>query len=454
MSSSQEALAWLPAWFSPEQIDTVIVGFPDVLGRLMGKRLTRSHFLQHVAQGGTHACNYLLTVDMEMNPIDGFKLASWDQGYGDFHLVPQLNTLHLLPWNPGAALVLCDLHHEDERVVAEAPRAVLRKLVDQLRARDLAAYMGSELEFYLFRDSYEEAHAKRYDGLRPTSDYLVDYHLLQTARDEGVMRRLRNEMHEAGIVVEGSKGEWGRGQQELNLLFAEALQMADRHVIFKHGAKEIAAQQGHSLTFMAKLATDQAGSSFHLHSSLWDAEGNRPLFVDAKGKPTKEFRYFLGGLMKYARELSCFFAPTINSYKRFQVASWAPTSLVWAHDNRTTAFRVVGHGKALRVENRSPGADANPYLAFAATILAGLRGIDEKLDCGDPFTGNAYIDESLPRLPKSLDEAADLLDGSELARGALGNDVVDFYVHTARMECTAYRAAVTDWDLKRYFERI
>lgn len=454
MSSSQEVLAWLPAWFSPEQIDTVLVAFPDVLGRLMGKRLTRSHFLQHVAKGGTHACNYLLTVDMEMNPLEGFKLASWEQGYGDFHVVPHLSTLHLLPWAPGSALVLCDLEHEGGGAVAEAPRTILRKLVDQLRQRDLSAYMGSELEFYLFNDSYEQAHAKRYEGLQPSSDYLIDYHLLQTARDEDVLRRLRNEMHEAGIVVEGSKGEWGRGQQELNLLFAEALQMADRHVIFKHGAKEIAAQQGHSITFMAKLATDQAGSSFHLHSSLWNAEGDRPRFVDTKGEPTKEFRYFLGGLMKYARELSYFFAPTINSYKRFQVASWAPTSLVWAHDNRTTAFRVVGHGKALRVENRSPGADANPYLAFAATIIAGMQGIDEKLDCGEPYRGNAYVNAELPRLPSSLDEAADLLDGSELARRVLGNEVVEFYVHTARSECQAYRAAVTDWDLRRYFERI
>jgi glutamine synthetase len=454
MSSSTEVLAWLPAWFSPEQVHTVIVAFPDVFGRLMGKRLTRSHFLQTVAQAGTHGCNYLLTVDMEMNPLEGFKLASWDQGYGDFHLKPHLSTLRALPWDRGATLVLCDLEHEDGAIVAESPRWVLKRQVQRLEERDLAAYMGSELEFYLFHETYEAAAAKRHHQLRASSDYLIDYHLLQTARDEDVMRRLRNEMHEAGIVVEGSKGEWGRGQHELNLLYAEALEMADRHALFKHGAKEIAAQQGRAITFMAKLASDQAGSSFHLHSSLWDKEGSRTRFADRAGQPTREFRYFLGGLVKYCRELSYFFAPTINSYKRFQVASWAPTSLVWAHDNRTTAFRVVGHGNSLRIENRSPGADANPYLAFAATIVAGLRGMDEKIDCGEAFTGNAYLDASLPRLPRSLDEAADLLDASQLARETLGSDVVDFYVHTARLECQAYRAAVTDWEHQRYFERI
>ncbi len=454
MSKSLEDLAWLPAWFTPEQIDTVIVAFPDVYGRLMGKRLTRSHFMQQVVQGGTHACNYLMTVDIEMNPLEGFQLASWEQGYGDFHLVPDGTTLIALPWSPGTAAVLCDLYHADERPVVEAPRSMLRRVIDEMRQRDLSAYMASELEFYLFHDSFEQAHAKHFRDLTPSSDYLIDYHVLQTGRDEDVMRRIRNEMHEAGIIVEGSKGEWGRGQHELNLLFSEALQMADRHVIFKHGAKEIAAQQGRSISFMAKWASDQAGSSFHLHSSLWDAEGKRSRFANQAGEATQEFRYFLGGLLKYARELSYFFAPTINSYKRFQVASWAPTSLVWAHDNRTTAFRVVGAGNSLRVENRSPGADANPYLAYTATLIAGLRGLDEKRDCGDPFSGNAYIDDSLPCLPSSLDEAADLLDGSQLAREILGNETVDFYVHTARLECQAYRMAVTDWDRARYFERI
>jgi glutamine synthetase len=454
MSNATDVLAWLPAWFSPEQIHTVLVAFPDVWGRLLGKRLTRSHFLQTVAHAGTHACNYLLTVDMEMNPLEGFKLASWEQGYGDFHLKPHLSTLRALPWDRGAALVLCDLEHEDGRPVAEAPRSILTRQVERLRQRGLSAYMGSELEFYLFDESYEAASAARYAALHPSSDYLIDYHLLQTGRDEPLLRRLRNEMHDAGITVEGSKGEWGRGQHELNLLFCEALEMADRHVVFKHAAREIAAQQSRSITFMAKLAADQAGSSFHLHSSLWDAEGTRSRFIDRGGEPSKEFRFFLGGLMKYARELSYFFAPTVNSYKRFQAASWAPTSLVWAHDNRTTAFRVVGHGNSLRVENRAPGADANPYLAFAATLVAGLRGIDDHIDCGEPFTGNAYLDRSLPRLPRSLDEAAELLDGSTLAREALGDQVVDFYVHTARLECQAYQAAVTDWERQRYFERI
>ena len=451
---AQNTPDWLPAWFNDEQIDTVLVVFPDVYGRLLGKRFTRSHFHRAVVEAGTHACNYLLTVDLEMNPLEGFRLASWEQGYGDFHLHPIRTSMKRTPWAPGSCVVLCDLEHEGGGPIVEAPRSVLVRQIERLTERGLAAFTASELEFYLFHDSYEEATARRYCDLTPSSQYLIDYHTLQPARDEPYLRRLRNEIDEAGITVEGSKGEWGRGQQELNLLYCEALEMADRHVLFKHAAKEIAAQQGASITFMAKPFADQAGSSFHLHASLWDAAGTRTRFATAKGEPSTEFRQFLGGLMKYAREFSYFFAPTINSYKRFQAASWAPTSLVWANDNRTTAFRVVGHGNSLRIENRAPGADANPYLAFAATIVAGLKGIDEKLDCGPPYQGNAYVDPALPRLPSSLDESAALLDASRLAREALGDEVVDFYVHTARQECQAYRSAVTDWERQRYFERI
>lgn len=444
---------WLPAWFSAEEIDTVLVVFPDVFGRLMGKRFTRTHFVRSVVEAGTHVCNYLLTVDLDLNPLDGFAVASWDQGFGDFHLKPDLTTLRRLPWIKGTAMVLCDVEHENGAPVAVAPRNVLKRQLEQLAGRGWQSYMASELEFYLFHETYEAASAKRYHDLLPASTYLIDYDALQPARDENVIRRLRNEMNDAGIIVEGSKGEWGLGQHELNLLYAEALEMADRHTVFKYGAKQIAAQESRAITFMAKFAADRAGSSFHLHTSLWDKAGKQNLFADGHGEG-KLFRAFLGGLLKYGRELSYFFAPTINAYKRYQAGSWAPTALVWSHDNRTTGFRVVGHGASLRIENRMPGADANPYLTYAATLAAGLRGIDEELDCGKPYQGNAYIDAELPKLPRSLDEAAELLAGSSLAEAAFGKATVEYYVHTARLECHAHRQAVTDWDRTRYFERI
>ncbi|MCA9102253.1 MAG: glutamine synthetase, partial [Planctomycetales bacterium] len=374
MSNAAENTTFIPAWLTPEQIDTVVVAFADGYGRLLGKRMTCRHFIRSVGKSGTHMCNYLLTVDIEMNPLPGYQLASWEQGYGDFHAVVDPTTLRVVPWQPRTAIVLCDLHHEDHTPVAPAPRQVLRRQLARLKKLGLGAEMGSELEFYVFENTYREAHDANYHELRPTSDYLIDYHVTQPTRDEHLMARLRNEMDEAGITVEGSKGEWGRGQQELNLLHADALEMADRHVLFKNGAKEIAAQEQRSISFMAKFDENQAGNSFHLHTSLWDRAAEQNRFADAKsGEPTELFRHFLGGLQTYARELCYFFAPTVNSYKRYQAASWAPTSLVWAHDNRTTGFRVVGHGASLRIENRTPGADANPYLAYAATIAAGLK---------------------------------------------------------------------------------
>jgi len=456
MSEHDESSGFLPPWFTSEPIDTVLVAFPDVYGRLIGKRFTHSHFMRSVLKSGTHMCNYLLTVDIDMKPLEGFRLASWERGYGDFHAVLDLRTVRRMPWCEGSAIVLADLHHEDgSGDVAESPRAVLRHQLNRLAGRGLHAMMGSELEFYLFHNTYSEANQQKFQGLAPSSDYLIDYHLLQPARDEDVLRRLRNELGEAGIQVEGSKDEWGKGQHEVNLLYSAALEMADAHALYKHAAKEIAAQQDRAITFMAKWAADQAGSSFHLHTSLWSEKEKRNLFWNDEAQEASEmFRHFLGGLMKYARELTYFFAPTVNAYKRFQSASWAPTRMVWSLDNRTTALRVIGEGNGFRVENRSPGADANPYLAFAATLAAGLAGMDEKLDCGPAYSGNAYQDESLERLPLSLEQAAELLDQSEFARSALGDEVVDFYVHTARLEAQDFAANVTDWERKRYFERI
>jgi len=455
MGETQRDDSWQPDWFTPEAIDTVVVAFPDVYGRLLGKRMTRDFFLEHTVSAGMRACKYLLTADMEMEPLPGFKLASWDQGYGDFHGRLDLGTLRPTPWQERTAIVLTDLFHEDGSEVAEAPRRVLARQVERLAERGLSAFMGSELEFYLFDQDFRTIARKGFRSPRQSSDYLIDYHILHTGRDQDVLARLRNEMTAAGIPTECSKGEWGRGQYELNLVYAEANEMADRHVLYKTGAKEIADQQGRALTFMAKWATGQAGSSFHVHSSLRDADGAGALFWDAKkSAPSDLFRQFLGGLIKYTRELACFSAPTINSYKRYQHNSWAPTKIVWGHDNRTCGFRIVGAGESLRIENRMPGADANPYLAFAATLAAGLAGIDEKLDCGDPYTGNAYEDATLPRLPETLDEAAEALAESDLAREAFGADVIDFYAHTARLETQAFNTAVTDWERRRYFEQI
>ena len=435
------------------EIDTVIVAFPDVFGRLIGKRFTGDFFLKSVAKHGTHGCNYLLTVNIEMDPLDGFKLANWDKGFGDFEWRPDFSTLRLVPWQTASALILCSLHHHDGRAVDEAPRTVLSKQIERLARKKLVCNVASELEFFLFNTTYHEAFATGYRNLPASSDYRIDYNTMQPARDEAIFRRVRNQMSAAGVAIESSKGEWGRGQHEINFAYVQPVPMADMHVVFKQGVKEIFAQEGRAVSFMPKVSVTEPGNSCHIHASIWRDGTN--LFWDAKRETgSKFFRQFLGGLIKYSREFCYFFAPTINAYKRFQAASWAPTKLAWSTDNRTTGFRIVGHGGSLRIENRMSGGDANPYLAFAATIAAGMAGVDEGLDCGEPYEGNAYIDPNLPALPRTLHEAVDLLAASELARKAFGDGVVDFYVHTARLEVEAFDNAVTDWERQRYFERI
>jgi len=441
----------LKAKIAAKEIDTVIVAFPDVFGRLIGKRVTARHFLE-TAHKGTHGCNYLLTVNLEMEPLPGFPFANWEKGYGDFELRPDMDTLRVLPWQTATALVLCDLFHHDGRPVEEAPRSVLRRQLARLRLAGFTCMAASELEFFLFNQSYHSAFSGRYAVLEPASDYRIDYHTLQPAREESYMRALRNSMDGAEVPVESSKGEWGKGQHEVNFVYREALPMADGHTLFKQATKELADQQGKCATFMAKPDAAEVGSSCHIHMSLWQRGKNAFSGADERG--SKYFRQFLGGLLKYSPELCYFVAPTINSYKRYQPASWAPTKMAWAFDNRTVGFRVVGHGNAFRLENRMPGADANPYLAFAAMCAAGLAGIEEKLDCGEPYEGNAYVDSKLAALPRSLGDAAALLDKSKLARCAFTDAVTDFYVHTARCEAQAYNDAVTDWEKMRYFERI
>jgi glutamine synthetase len=437
------------------EIDTVLTVFPDIQGRLMGKRVVGQYFLDHVAGEGLHACIYLFTVDIDMEPLPGFKLTSWEKGYGDMQMVPDMGTLRLIPWLPKTALVFCDVYTEEGEPIEEAPRWVLRRQVERAAEAGYTVKMGSELELYLFKESFEEARAKRYHGLTPVSGYLEDYHILQTTREEPLISAIRNGMEGANVPVEFSKGEWGKGQEEINLRYAEALEMADRHTLYKHGAKEIAHLQGCALTFMAKYDVGAAGSSCHLHSSLWDRAGEKPLFA-SKGRRTGTplFQHWLAGQLALSREFTYFYAPTVNAYKRYQAASFAPTRIVAGWDNRTCGFRLCGEGAGLRVENRIPGADANPYLAFAATIAAGLHGIQQKLKPQALYEGNAYEDDALPQVPKTLREAITAIEQSEAAREAFGERVVEHYLHAAHLEQEAFDRVVTDWELMRNFERI
>ncbi len=440
------------------RVDTVLTVFPDLYGRLVGKRVTGRFFLDHVAPEGMHACDYLLACDMEMDPVPGYAFTSWEAGYGDVRLVPDLGTLRVASWLEATAVVLCDVYEEEEDALVEvAPRTVLRRQVDRARAMGYVAMGGSELEFYILRDSYEEAARKRYVGLEPIGRYIEDYHILQGTKEEFLVGALRRHLERSGIPVEFSKGEWGPGQQEINLRYADFLETADRHTLFKHAAKEVAWQNNVAVTFMAKWDERYAGSSMHLHASLWDAEGNRPLFPgeEALGplRVSPLFRWFLGGWMAHLAEITAFYAPYPASYKRYVAGSFAPTRVAWSYDNRTAGFRIVGHGPSLRIECRVPGADANPYLAFAATLAAGLDGIQNRTEPPPMFQGDAYGAADLPQVPRSLVEAVERLDGSRWARQALGDAVVDHYVHFFRTEQRKFDQVVTDWERARYLER-
>ncbi len=433
------------------EIDTVIAAFTDMQGRLIGKRVTGHYFLQTVRKEW-HACDYLLALDMEMEPVPGFKVASWERGYGDFAVRPDLSTLRLIPWLPGTALVLGDVYNHHGEELPHSPRAILKRQLARLKERGFTAKTASELEFYVFDEDYRTCRDKDYRELRTAGWYIEDYHVFETTKREPLMRAIRNGMDAAGVPVEFSKGEWGPGQEELNLVYADALEMADRHVIYKNGVKEIAHLQGRAVTFMAKWRQDLAGNSCHIHSSLWEGD-ERSAFVDGEGRENDTFRHYLAGQLALAREYAVFLAPYINSYKRFQAGSFAPTRIVWSRDNRTAGFRIVGHGQSTRVECRIPGADVNPYLAFAALLAAGLHGIENRLDPGPEYTGDAYRSEDVPSVPGTLREAAELLDGSTVLRAALGDEVVDHYVHAARWEVSCFDQAVTDWERLRYFER-
>ena len=429
------------------EIDTVLLALTDMQGRLQGKRLTASHFLDAVIREGAEACNYLLAVDVEMNTVDGYAMSSWERGYGDFEMKPDLATLRLVPWQEGTALCLADLHWADHSPVVASPRQILRRQIDRLAERGLSAVGATELEFIVFRDSYEQAWHKGYRDLEPANLYNVDYSLLGTARIEPLIRRIRNSMAGAGLAVEDSKGECNLGQHEINFRYGPVLETADGQSIYKNGAKEIAAQEGMAITFMAKY-DEREGSSCHVHLSLQREDGS-PLFAE----DDTAFERFLAGQLACLRELMLFHAPNVNSYKRYASASFAPTAVAWGNDNRTCSLRVVGHGASKRIELRLPGADVNPYLSLSAIIAAGLHGIDAELALEPALDGNAYRADK-PHVPTTLRSAHDLFAGSAIAREAFGEDVVEHYLNNARVELTAYEAAVTDWERRRGFERL
>jgi glutamine synthetase len=455
MSAAPLSFADLKADVAAGAIDTVLVCMTDMQGRLIGKRFQAEFFVDG-AHEETHACNYLLANDIDMEPVPGYAAANWSRGYGDFVLKPDMETLRRIPWLEGTALVLADVldhHHHD---VPHSPRQILKKQIARLDAMGMKAFCASELEFYLFDESYESAAGKRFHGLKTAGTYIEDYNILQTTREEGVMRAIRKGMQGAGIPVENSKGEWGPGQEEINVRYADALTMADRHVILKNGAKEIASAQGKAITFMAKWRYDLAGSSSHVHMSLWDKAGKTALFFEpgAEYGMSPLMRAFLAGQIRHAHEITWFLAPYVNSYKRFQAGTFAPTKTIWSRDNRTAGFRLCGEGsKAIRAECRIGGADLNPYLAFAALIAAGIAGIEEKLELTAPFSGDAYQVAKLPDVAKTLRDATTALDKSKMLRAAFGSDVIDHYVHTARWEQLEYDRRITDWELMRGFER-
>lgn len=440
---------------SEGRIDTVLAVQVDMQGRLMGKRFHAQYFVDG-AYKETHSCNYLLATDMEMETVSGYKSTSWEKGYGDYTMKPDLGTLRRVPWLEGTAMVICDvLDHHTHEEVAHSPRAILKKQVKRLEAMGMKAFMASELEFFLFDQTYDDARQSGYRDLQLVSGYNEDYHIFQTTKEEDVMRAIRNGLQGADIPVENSKGEASAGQEEINVRYAEALTMADRHSIIKNGCKEIAWSRGKAITFLAKWNYNAAGSSSHIHQSLWSLDG-KPLFFDHDGRygMSQLMEQYVAGLLAHASELTYFLAPYINSYKRFVAGTFAPTKAIWSKDNRTAGYRLCGEDtKAIRIECRVGGSDLNPYLAFAALLAAGIDGIENKMALEEPFTGDAYGAKKVREIPKTLRDATDQLNKSKLLRSAFGDDVVDHYVRAARWEQEEYDRRITDWEVARGFER-
>jgi glutamine synthetase len=433
-------------------IDNVVTAFTDMQGRLFGKRIELDYFLDEAVDHGVEGCNYLLALDMEMEPVPGYEMANWEKGYGDFGIQPDMSTLRRIPWLDRTAMVLADVVEHDGSPVVASPRQILIAVYEKAREMGFTPFAASELEFYLYKESYAEAWEKGFNDLTPTIPYILDYHILATTMDENVIGQIRRGMQGAGIPVEFSKGEAWNGQHEINFRYADAVTAADRHTIYKNGVKEIAFLNDISATFMAKPSEKDIGSSCHLHQSLVDDDG-KSVFVDENGEETDTFMHFLGGMRDHVKELALFIAPSINSYKRYAAESWAPTSVSWGRDNRTCGFRVVGHGQSRRVECRIPGADANPYLAFAALLAAGLDGIENQTDPGPELKGNAYEAGEAEPFPSSLRQAKELWDGSDFAKKAFGDAVHDHYSNYARYEQQEFDQVVTDYERRRMFER-
>ena len=439
--------------FEAGEVDTVVMAFTDMQGRLIGKRVAARHFLENVSHHGAECCNYLLAVDIENNTIQGYSHASWDTGYGDMVMVPDMSTLRMAPWLPGSVMVTCDLQSTEHEDVGPSPRGILKRQIARLAEMGLSAHVGTELEFIVFDNSYREAFAMGYRGLTPSTDYNVDYDLLASTRVEPLLREIRNQMDAAGMYCEGVKGECNYGQQEIAFLYDDVLRTCDNHSIYKAGAKMIADDFGQSLTFMAKY-NEREGNSCHIHMSLRGTDGSMAFADDKDPRGMSElFKHFIAGQIAYMRELSLFYAPQINSYKRYVEGSFAPTAIGWGLDNRTIALRVVGRGKAMRVENRVPGGDVNPYLATSAMIAAGIAGIEQKLPLEEISEGNGYISDK-PRVPSTMVQATELFAKSALARSAFGDAVVDHYVHYAHTEIAQFNAVVTEWERVRGFERL
>jgi len=446
------SLARLRSQVASGEVDTVVVAFTDMQGRLQGKRIHAPFFLDEVLEHGTEGCNYLLAVDVDMNTVSGYAISSWERGYGDMEFVLDMDTMRPIPWLPATVMVQCDLAWLDgeHSVVAQSPRQVLKSQVERARERGLVAMAGTELEFCVFEDTYEQAWDAGYNGLTPSNQYNIDYSLLGTSRVEPLLRDIRNGMYGAGLIVESAKGECNLGQHEIAFRFSEAVANADAHAVYKHGAKEIASLHGKALTFMAKY-NEQAGNSCHIHMSLRGTDDS--MAFDEGDGPTPLFGHFVAGIQATLADMTLLYAPNVNSYKRFQPGSFAPTAIAWGHDNRTCALRVVGHGPALRVENRVPGGDINPYLALAGMLAGGLYGIENELELEPAFAGNAYASDKA-HVPQTLTQARELFANSAVTRKVFGDDVVDHYVNAADVELAAFNAAVTDWERVRGFERL
>jgi len=432
------------------EIDTVVVAFTDMQGRLQGKRLHGQYFVDVVLGHGTEGCNYLLAVDIDMNTVDGYAISSWEQGYGDMEFLLDLDTIRLLPHLPGTAMVQCDLAWPDGRPVAQSPRAILARQVERAADAGFIALSGTELEFILFDTTYEDAWSSGYREMTPSNQYNVDYSILGTSRVEPLLREIRNATYAAGMNVEGAKGECNFGQHEIGFLYDDVMVTADNHAVYKTMAKEIAARHGKALTFMAKY-NEREGNSCHIHLSLRASDGTLVFGEGAERSAT--YDHFIAGLLATMRDFTLLYAPNINSYKRFAAGSFAPTAIAWGLDNRTCAIRLVGTGPGARLENRLPGGDVNPYLALAAMLAGGLHGVAEKLQLEDQLVGNAYASDK-PQVPSTLQQARDAFHGSAIARSLLGDEVVDHYTNMADVELSAFGAAVTDWELRRTFERM